>query len=304
MRFLLQRLSGIVPLMLVVSFLAFMLVRLAPGGPFDQERELSSEAEAQLREKYMLDAPLWRQYLGYLGRIVRGDLGNSHKFRDLPVLHIISRGLPISFALGALAFLFSLFSGIALGCLSAVARNRNVRTMADAASLLGICIPALVVGPLLIMIFAIRLRWLPVALLDSPLHFVLPVVTLGIFYSGRVARLTHQGIRNTLQAEFIVTARAKGLGESAILLRHVLPTALLPVVSYSGPLLADLLTGSFVAENLFQIPGVGVLLVQSSLNRDYPMIVGLALLYALILVLLNLLVDLSYRLVDPRIRQS
>ncbi len=304
MRFLLQRLAGIAPLMLVVSFLAFMLVRLAPGGPFDQDRELPPEAERELRERYLLDAPLWRQYLAFLGGALQGDLGNSTRFMDLPVLSIILQGLPVTFALGFLAFLSSLSWGIALGCLSAAARQPGARLLADAASLLGICIPALVIGPVLIMVFAIWLEWLPVALLASPLHFVLPVATLGIYYSGRVARLAHQGIQDTLQSEFVIAARAKGLSEARILVRHVLPLGLLPVLSYSGPLLADLLTGSFVAENLFQIPGVGALLVQSSLDRDYPMIVGLALLYALVLILLNLLVDLSYRLLDPRIRPA
>ena len=170
--------------------------------------------------------------------------------------------------------------------------------------MLAICIPALVVGPILIMVFAVKLRWLPVALLDSPAHFLLPVATLGIYYSGHVARLAHQGIQSTIQSEFIIAARAKGLRETTILIRHVLPIGLLPVVSYSGPLLADLLTGSFVVENLFQIPGIGVFLIQSSLSRDYPMIVGLAMVYAFLLIFLNLLVDVSYRRIDPRIRQN
>ncbi len=291
--------------MLIVSLLAFGLVRLAPGSPFDRERELaSSEAERLLREKYLLDAPLWKQYLNYLRQLVQGDLGNSLKHRNHSVNDIIAQGLPISILLGGLAFGFSLCWGIPLGCLSATAKHKGTRLFADAASMFGICIPALVIGPILIMVFAIKLRWLPVALLTSPIHFILPVVTLGIYYSGRVARLAHQGIQATLQSEFIVAARAKGLRETAILTRHVLPMGLLPVVSYSGPLLADLLTGSFVVENLFQIPGIGVFLIQSSLSRDYPMIVGLALVYALILILLNLLVDLSYRLIDPRIRQG
>lgn len=305
MSFVLRRLLGIFPLLLIVSLLAFVLVRLAPGGPFDRERELiSPEAERLLREKYLLDAPLWKQYLNYLSQLVQGDFGNSLKHRNHSVNDVIAQGLPVSLWLGGLAFVFSVCWGVPLGCLSAVAKHKGTRLFADAASMLGICIPALVVGPILIMIFAVKLRWLPAALLDSPAHFLLPVATLGIYYSGHVARLAHQGIQSTLQSEFIIAARAKGLRETTILIRHVLPISLLPVVSYSGPLLADLLTGSFVVENLFQIPGIGVFLIQSSLSRDYPMIVGLAMVYAFLLISLNLLVDISYRCIDPRIRQN
>ena len=305
MSFLLQRLLSIIPLMLVVSLLAFVLVRLAPGGPFDRERKIESpEAERLLREKYLLDAPLRHQYFHYLKQLLSGDLGTSLKHRNHSVNDIIAQGLPISLSLGLMAFCFSIAWGIPLGCLSAVAKNTSTRMLTDAAAMLGICVPALVIGPLLMMTLAIKLRWFPVALLSSPMHFVLPVLTLGIYYAGRVARLTHQGIQATLQAEFVLTARSKGLRERTILIRHVLPTGLLPVLSYSGPLLADLMTGSFVVENLFQIPGIGVFSIHSSLSRDYPLIVGLVLVYAVILALLNLAVDLSYRWVDPRIRSS
>jgi len=304
MRFLLQRLLGIIPLLLVVSFLAFVLVRLAPGGPFDREREFASaEAKRMLNEKYLLDAPIWKQYLHYLSNLLQGDLGNSLKHRNHSVNDIIAQGLPVSLTLGFMAFTFSVCWGIPIGCLSAISKKSSTKILADATAMIGICVPALVIGPILVMTLAIKFRWFPVALLTSPLHFVLPVLTLGIYYAGRVARMTQQGIEATLESEFILTARSKGLRERTILIRHVLPLGLLPVVSYSGPLLADLLTGSFVAENLFQIPGIGVFLIQSSLSRDYPMIVGLVLVYALILALLNLAVDFSYRIIDPRIRQ-
>lgn len=303
MIFLFQRILGLIPLLLVVSFLAFLLVRLAPGGPFDRERALASaEAERHLHEKYHLNDPLLHQYLHYLKNLIRGDFGLSLKHRNHSVNEIISQGLPISLSLGLFAFAFSLCWGIGLGCLSATAKQKARGMFAEAASMLGICVPALVIGPLLVMIFAIKLRWFPVALLTSPLHFVLPTITLGIYYAGRVSRLTQQGIESTLSSKFILTARSKGLSERVILFRHVMPLGLLPVVSYSGPLLADLMTGSFVAENLFQIPGIGVFLIQSSLGRDYPLIVGLVLVYAFILTLMNLMVDLSYRLIDPRIR--
>ena len=301
--FLVKRLIGIVPLLLVVSLLAFVLVRLAPGGPFDREREWTSpEAERLLREKYLLDAPLWQQYFNYLAHLIQGDLGQSLKHRNHSVNDIIAQGLPVSLSLGLMAFLFSVTWGILLGCVNATSQVSFRRFATDSLTLLAICIPALVIGPILVMIFAIQLRWFPVALLNSPLAFVLPVLTLGLYYTGRVARLVQQGIQSTLQSEFVLTARSKGLSEGRILTRHILPMALLPLVSYSGPLLADLLTGSFVVENLFQLPGIGVFLIQSSLSRDYPMIVGLVLVYALILTLLNLIVDLSYRWIDPRIR--
>lgn len=303
MNFLIHRLLGLIPLLLIVSFLAFVLVRLAPGGPFDRERALASaESERQLREKYLLDAPIWQQYLHYLQNLLRGDFGLSLKHRNHSVNEIIAQGLPISLSLGLLAFAFSLCWGIALGCLSATAKQKANGMLAECAIMLGICIPALVIGPVLVMFLAIELRWFPVALLTSPLHFVLPTLTLGIYYAGRVARLAQQGIETTLDAEFILTARAKGLNERTILFKHALPLGLLPVLSYSGPLLADLMTGSFVAENLFQIPGIGVFLIQSSLSRDYPLIVALVLVYAFILAMLNLAVDLSYRFIDPRIR--
>jgi oligopeptide transport system permease protein len=167
-----------------------------------------------------------------------------------------------------------------------------------------VCIPALVLGPLLVLVFALQLRWLPVALWESPAHAVLPTIGLGLFFAGRVARLMREGMIETLQAEFITTARAKGLGDFRILLRHALPLAVLPVLSYSGPLLADLLTGSFVVENIFQIPGIGVFMVNSTLSRDYPMVLGLVLLYAAMLIGLNLMVDLLYRWLDPRLRHE
>jgi oligopeptide transport system permease protein len=171
-------------------------------------------------------------------------------------------------------------------------------------ALLAVCTPGFVVGPVLIMLFAIHWRWFPVALWESPAHAVLPTITLGVYFAGKVARLMREGMQATLQAEFITTARAKGLSEAAVVMKHAFRLAVLPVVSYSGPLLADLLTGSFVVENLFQIPGIGVFMVNSSLNRDYPMVVGLVLLYAVLLLGLNLLVDLFYVLLDPRVKYA
>lgn len=289
--------------MLLISFLAFTLVRLAPGGPFDKERKPASpEVERALQAKYHLDEPVWKQYFRYLGGLVQGDFGPSLKYRNHSVTDIIAQGLPVSLGLGVMAFCFALGIGIPLGFFTAVNKGNFGDYAGSFLALLVICIPALVVGPILIMVFAIKLKWFPVALWGSPWHAVLPTLTLGLYFSGRIARLMREGMMTTLHSEFITTARAKGLSETAVLFKHAFRLAVLPVVSYSGPLLADLLTGSFVVENIFQIPGIGVFMVNSSLNRDYTMVVGLVLLYAVLLLVLNLVVDFAYSLLDRRVR--
>lgn len=299
----LRRVAFLIPLLLVISFLAFVLVRAAPGGPFDKERTPASpEIERSLRAKYHLDEPLWKQYLRYLGGLLRGDFGPSLKYRSHTVNDIVAQGLPVSLSLGALAFCFALGLGIPLGAWTALRKGRWEEYVGSFLALLAVCVPPLVIGPVLIMVFAIKLKWFPVALWESPWHVVLPTLTLGLYFSGRIARLMREGLMNTLHAEFVTTARAKGLSETSIVVKHAFRLAILPVVSYSGPLLAELLTGSFVVENIFQIPGIGVFLVNSSLNRDYPMVVGLVLLYAVLLLVLNLLVDFSYSVLDPRVR--
>ena len=299
----LKRALFLLPLLLLISFLAFALVRAVPGGPFDRERKPASpEIERNLQAKFHLDESLPRQYLRYLAGLLHGDFGPSLKYRNHSVSDIIAQSLPVSLALGAAAFCFSIGAGIPLGFFTAARRGRWQDYAGSLAALLVICVPGLVIGPILIMLFAIKLRWFPVALWGSPWHAILPTLTLGLYFSGRVARLMREGMLATLHAEFITTARAKGLRETAVLLKHALPIAVLPVLSYSGPMLADLLTGSFVVENLFQIPGVGVFMVNSSLDRDYTMVVGLVLLYALLLLVLNLAVDFAYTLLDPRVR--
>ncbi len=299
----LRRILLLGPLLLVISFLAFMLVRVAPGGPFDRERNPASpEIERQIRAKYHLDEPKWKQYLRFLGDLAHGDLGPSLKYRNHTVNDIIAQGLPVSMALGGMAFCFALGVGIPIGYLTAVRRGQWPDYAGSFFAILMVCVPGFVVAPLLIILFAIQWRLLPVAMWGSPLHFILPVTALGLYFSGRIARLMREGMLNTMQAEFITTARAKGLSENAVLLKHAFRLAVLPVVSYSGPMLADLLTGSFVIENIFQIPGIGVFLVNGSLNRDYTMVVGLVMLYAALLIVLNLLVDLAYVLLDRRVK--
>jgi oligopeptide transport system permease protein len=299
----LKRTLFLIPLLLVISFLAFALVRAVPGGPFDRERKPASpEIERNLRAQYHLDEPLWQQYLRYLGGLLHGDFGPSLKYRNHSVSDIIGQGLPVSLTLGTAAFCLALGAGIPLGFFTAARRGRWPDYAGSLAALLVICVPGLVIGPLLIMFFAIKLRWFPVALWGTPWHAILPTLTLGLYFSGRIARLMREGMLAALQAEFITTARAKGLGEIAVLLKHAFPIAVLPVLSYSGPMLADLLTGSFIVENLFQIPGLGVFMVNSSLDRDYTMVVGLVLLYAVLLLALNLAVDFAYSALDPRVR--
>jgi oligopeptide transport system permease protein len=288
---------------LLISLLAFLLVRAAPGGPFDRERKPASpEIERRLQAKYHLDEPMWRQYLRFLGDLAHGDFGVSLKYRSHTVNQIILQALPVSACLGTLAFGLAMGVGLPLGYLTAVRRGHPEDYAGSLGAVLMVCIPSFVVGPLLVMLFAIKWRLVPVALWGSFRHAILPVVALGLYFSGRVARLMREGMLNTLHSEFITTARAKGLSETALLLKHALPLAVLPVVSYAGPLLADLLTGSFVIETLFQIPGLGTFFVNGSLNRDYTLVVGLVMLYAALLILLNLMVDLAYVLLDPRVK--
>lgn len=299
----LRRLFLLVPLLLIISFLSFVLVRVAPGGPFDRQRTPASpEIERQIKAKYHLDEPVWKQYRRFLADLGRGDFGISLQYRNHTVNDIIAQALPVSSGLGLLAFGFAMGVGLPLGYLTAVRRGHCQDYVGSFVAVLMVCVPGFVIAPLLVMYFGIKWRLFPVALWASPLHAVLPVIALGLYFAGRIARLMREGMLDVIPSEFITTARAKGLSENALLLKHALPLAILPVVSYSGPLLADLLTGSFVIETIFQIPGLGSFFVNGSLNRDYTLVVGLVVLYAVLLIVLNLLVDLLYVLLDPRVR--
>lgn len=299
----LRRLAFAIPLLLLISVLTFALMRSAPGGPFDRERAPASpEIERHLKAKYHLDEGFWKQYSRYLVDLLHGDLGPSLKYRNHTVNDIIAQALPVSAALGILAFGLCLGIGIPLGFYTAVRRGRWQDYLGSFLSLLAVCVPGLVLAPLLVVVFAIKWRLLPVGLWQSPLHAILPTLALGLFFAGKVARLMREGMLNTMQSEFITAARAKGLGEDALMFRHGFRLAVLPVVTYSGPLLAELLTGSFVIENIFQIPGIGVFFVTSMSNRDHPMTIGLVLLYAVLLVFLNLAVDFIHAMLDPRVK--
>lgn len=297
-----RRILMAVPLLWLIATIAFFLVRVAPGGPFDSERAAASPAaEAALRAKYRLDLPLWSQYTGFLSDLARGDFGLSLKYRHHSVTDIIQQALPVSLMLGLLAFGVALGIGIPLGFHAAVRRGTAGDWTSSVIALVFVCVPAFILGPLAVLILGVQWRWFPVALWSSPLHAILPMLTLGAFFAGRVARLMREGMSQVLHAEYIRTARAKGLPELTLLLRHAFRPAVMPVVSYCGPMLADLLTGSFVVESLFQIPGLGVFLINSALGRDHTMVVGLVFLYAVLLLGLNLLVDVTYRVLDPRV---
>ena len=319
MTYLLKRILFMVPLLLVISLLSFCLMHAAPGNPFDKERKPASpEIERNIRRKYHADDPLWKQYLRYLGvgydrdargnvhwfegGLIRGDFGPSYKLRDHSVNDIIAQGLPVSMALGLMAFGFAMGLGLPLGFFTAVKRGQWEDYAGSLFAVLVVCIPGLVIGPLLLVTFAIRLRWFPVALWESPVYAVLPMISLGLYFAGKVARLMRAGMLDVMQSEFITTARAKGMSENTLLLKHAVRIAILPVVSYSGPMLADLLTGSFVIESIFQIPGLGTSFVNASTAYDYCLVVGLVILYAALLLGLNLLVDVAYAFLDPRVK--
>ncbi len=297
------------PVLLIVSSIGFVLIRSMPGGPFDSERKpASAEIERNLKAKFHLDEPLWKQYLRYLGvtgdasGLIRGDLGPSLKYRNHTVNDILKQCLPVSMTLGAMSFCFAMFTGIPLGCYMALRRGQWGDHLGGFIAMLSFCVPNIVIAPLLILWLAVKLHLLPVALWGSPSQMILPTIVLGLYFSGRIARLMREGLSTTLHSEFVTTARAKGVSETAILWKHAFRLGILPVVSYSGPLLADLLTGSFVVENIFQIPGIGVFFINSIFNRDHTMTVGLVLVYAALLLILNMLVDLSYSLLDRRVR--
>ncbi len=297
------RLALIPVLLWMVATLSFFLLRAVPGGPFDRERAPASrEAEAALKARYHWDEPLWRQYERYLGNVIRGDLGPSLKYRDHSVNDLLGQTVPVSLSLGAMAFGVAIGLGIPLGALAALKRGGWADYAAAGLTLVGVCVPVFVLGPLLVLVFGLWLGWFPVALWGPWQNAVLPTLTLGLYFAARVARWMREGMLEVLRSPHVQTARAKGLSETAVILRHVVPVALVPVISYTGPMLADLLTGSFVVENVFQIPGTGAFFINSFFSRDYTMMMGMVLFYSVLLQVLNLMSDLLLRWVDPRIR--
>ena len=303
-RYILRRLLTAIPTILVIITASFFLMRVAPGGPFDRDRPLEATVRANLDAAYGFDLPLWQQYLKYMANLVQGDLGPSFIYRDLTVAELLAAGLPVSVQLGGLALVLALIVGVALGTLAAVRQNRPADYAVTAAATFGVTVPNFVVGPILSLIFGVMLGVLPAGGWNGGAwpNLVLPVVTLALPQIAVIARLTRASLIEQLRANHVRTARAYGLPGRTVVVRHALRSALLPVVSYLGPAAAALLTGSVVVETIFGVPGVGRYFVQGALNRDYTLVMGTVVLIAVFVVLFNLIVDLLYAALDPRVR--
>ena len=301
----LRRLAGILPTLLIIVTISFFVIRLAPGGPFDTEQPLPPQIRANLEAAYGLDQPWLVQYTRYVKGLLRGDFGPSFKLRDIPVSELIARGMPISLTLGLSAIAVAWLLGTALGILGALQRNSTLDHTATLIAVLGMALPSFVVGPFLALIFGLRLHWLPVAGWQLDLrHLALPVITLALPVAAYIARLTRGSLLEVLRADFIRTARAKGLREARVILRHALRPALLPVVSYLGPASAAVLTGSLVVETVFALPGTGRYLVEGAINRDYTLVMGMVILYGTFTLICNLTADLLHGWLDPRVRHD
>lgn len=298
----LKRLASALPTLLVVLVLAFMLVHSAPGGPFDQERAVAPQIKARMDAAYGLDQPIWIQFGRYFGGLVRGDFGPSYRYPQYTVTELIGASFPVSLTLGLMAIIVGVIGGIAMGTLAALRQNRWLDHVLMTLSMTGISVPTFVVAPLLVLVFAIWLDWLPASGIRTPLHLLLPVVALSLPMVAYIARLMRASMLEVLKSEFMRTARAQGLTRRTQVFRYAMKPALIPVASYLGPAIAGVLTGSVVVEQVFNIPGSGKLFVQGALNRDYTLVMGLVILYSALLLALNLLVDLIYGWLDPRVR--
>ncbi len=300
--FILRRLLLIIPMALLVVTVTWGLIRIAPGNFYISERALPEAVERNIREKYGLDRPWYVQYGKMMWNIVRGDFGNSLKYRGQPVNEIIRRHLPYSATIGLLAYLLALLVGLTTGIIAALKQNSAFDYGSMAISMLGLSVPNFVLGPLLVLIFALWLFWLPPARWGGISNLILPVITLSAIYIAYLARLTRAGMLEVMRSDYIRTARAKGLDEKTVLLKHGLRGGIIPVVSFTGPALASLLAGTVVVEKVFAIPGLGNIFIQSVLNRDEPLILGIVAFLSILVMVFNLLVDISYGFLDPRIR--
>ncbi len=305
LRYALLRLLGAIPTLLLVVVLAFLLMRAAPGGPFDAERVLPPEIAANVERAYHLDEPLPKQLARYLAGLARGDLGPSYRYRDYTVSELIATAFPLSLKLGALAMLLAVAVGVSTGVIAALARNSLLDRSVMAFAMTGISVPVFVIAPVLVLLFAVKLNWLPAGWSGSGggARMLLPVVALALPQIAYIARLTRASMIDVLGSDFIRTARAQGLGRYAVVRYHALKPAMLPVLSYLGPAIAAVLTGSVVIEEVFGIPGLGQFFVRGALNRDYTLVLGIVIFYAMLIVFLNLVVDILYGFIDPRVRQ-
>lgn len=299
-----RRLLSAIPTLLVIITIAFFMMRLAPGGPFDREKQLPPEIEANILRAYNLDKPIHEQYFDYLKNIIRGDFGPSYKYLDFTVTDLIMTGFPVSLRLGLYAIVLAIFFGVTAGTVAALKQNSTFDYMVMTFAMTGIVIPNFVMAPLLALIFGVYFSLLPVAGWGGgKLQYqILPVITLALPQIAYVARLTRGSMVEVMNSNFVRTARAKGLAEKIVVVRHALRGGLLPVVSYLGPATAAVITGSVVIESIFDVPGIGRYFVNGALNRDYPVVMGVVIFYAVLIILLNLVVDLIYGFLDPRVK--
>lgn len=305
LRYALLRLLGAIPTLLLVIVLAFLMVHAAPGGPFDDERVLRPEVAQNIAKAYRLDEPLPQQFFSYMSGLSRGDMGPSYSYTDYTVSELVGEALPVSLLLGAMAMSLAVAIGVAAGTIAALRKDSLLDRVVMAMAMTGISIPVFVIAPVLVLFLAVHLQWLPAGWSGTVGNgrFVLPVISLALPQIAYIARLTRASMIEVLSSDFVRTARAQGLGTSAIVRLHALKPAMLPVLSYMGPAIAAILTGSVVVEEIFGIPGLGQQFVRGALNRDYTLVLGIVITYATLVVLLNLIVDLFYGVIDPRIRR-
>jgi oligopeptide transport system permease protein len=299
-----RRFLGAIPTLLILIAVAFFLIRAAPGGPFDSERSLLPEIEANLRAVYHLDEPLYQQFGRYLWGLLHFDFGPSFQYRDYTVTELIVQGFPMSLTLGSIAIAVALLVGVSAGCIAALRQNSSVDHGVMALSMTGVSIPNFVMAPLLVLVFAVYLRWLPAGGLGdgSFRNLVLPVTALALPQIAYLSRLTRGSMIEVLRSNFVRTARAQGLPTWQVIVKHALKPALLPVVSYLGPATAHVITGSVVIEQIFSRPGLGRFFVTGALNRDYTLVMGVVVFYGVLIIAFNFLVDLAYAWLDPKVR--
>lgn len=302
-KIILKRLLESIPVLWAIVTVTFFLIRLAPGGPFDREKEMPEHIQKQIEAHYNMDVSLPEQYMDYLSGLLHGNLGPSFT-SEYSVNERIGASLPVSIELGFYALCVALSVGLAAGTIAALRPNTWQDYAPMSVAMIGICVPSFVLGPLLLLVFGINLRWLPVSGWEEAADKILPSITLGAMYAAYIARLSRGGMLEVLSNDFIRTARAKGLSETRVILRHALRGGITPVIAFLGPATAGLLSGSFVVETIFQIPGLGRLFVESAFNRDYTMILGTVIVYATLILILNLLSDILLTWIDPRLRDA
>ncbi|MEC7800725.1 MAG: ABC transporter permease subunit [Verrucomicrobiota bacterium] len=302
-KFIVVRILQAIPTLLIIATLTFFMTRLAPGGPFDSEKNIPAEIKEKLESHFGLEKPLYEQYFLYLGNLLRGDLGPSFKYMGWEVSELIAKAFPVSAQLGLFSLLIALVLGLPAGVLAALRKNSAYDYCLMTTAMLGICLPTFVMGPLLILLFSSWLGWLPPLGWYSFADMILPSLTLGLFYGAYIARLTRAGMLETLNQDYIRTARAKGASPIRVVLRHAIKGGLLPVVTFLGPAFAGLISGSFIIESIFFIPGLGRFFVTAAFNRDYTMVLGTVLFYACLIIILNLVVDLIQASLDPKSRE-